>query len=68
MKFTFNPDTSRIIVSADVVGRTEVTIVKLLLDTGASHSILSEAVLLELDYDPRCEGEPRRTGQCNNEY
>jgi aspartyl protease family protein len=58
MKFTFNPNTSRIIVSADVVGRTEVATVKLLLDTGASHSILSEAVLVELDYDPRNEGEP----------
>ncbi len=58
MKLLFNPRTSRIVVRADVVGRTQVSTVNLLLDTGASTSVLSETILAELGYDPQGEGEP----------
>ena len=57
MKLLFNPQANRIIVSADAVGRTEVATVRLLLDTGASVSVLSEAVLTELGYNPKSEGK-----------
>ena len=58
MKLLFNPRASRLVVSADVVGRTEVVTVNLLLDTGASTSVLSETILAQLGYDPKSEGEP----------
>ena len=58
MKLLFNPRARRLVVSADVMGHTEVVTVNLLLDTGASTSVLSETILAQLGYDPKSEGEP----------
>ena len=56
MILPFNPRASRIVVTAEVTGRQGRIRARLLLDTGASVSALSEKRLVELGYDAAKEG------------
>ena len=56
MILPFDPRASRIVIIAEIAGRIRTTRARLLLDTGASFSVLSEPILAELGYEPAVEG------------
>ncbi len=51
MSFPFNPKQGPILVKAEVTGPDRTLVLQLILDTGATTSLLSEAVLVALGYD-----------------
>jgi aspartyl protease family protein len=56
MILPFDPRASRIVIVAEIAGRIRTTRARLLLDTGASFSVLSGTLLAELGYNPTSEG------------
>jgi predicted aspartyl protease len=52
MNFPFDPSTGAIIVSADLAGPTGQTRLRLLLDTGANTTVIAEAPMVAVGFDP----------------
>ena len=52
MSFPFDPSHGPILVKAEVTGPDRSLALQLILDTGATTSLLNDAVLLTLGYDP----------------
>src|SRR5262245_41197328 len=52
MSFPFTPQQGLVIVNAEVAGPSGNAVLRLALDTGATHSLINSAPLVALGYDP----------------
>lgn len=53
MRVSFNPQQGLIIVPVELVGPVGSAILRMALDTGATTTLVNEAMLVSLGYDPR---------------